>query len=250
MRDICITGTNTIFSYIYKTNILLQKEIMNMAATTIIQKLISASKIFSPIGLIKFIRYRYFSKHVVHTGMGGLIISGKTVLRFSKGATLNLHNLLHLNYNVPRGSRKETIIQMGKNSTFNVRGPYSIWYGGDIKIFDNATLTLGSGYCNINCMIRCNQEITLGDHVFIAHNVTIMDSDFHHIESPEHVMTKPVHILDNVWIGNGATILKGVTIGEGSIVAAKSVVTHDVPPRSIVAGNPARVIKENISWRG
>ena len=84
----------------------------------------------------------------------------------------------------------------------------------------------------------------------MAHNVTIMDSDFHHIESENHVMTKPVTIRDNVWIGNGATILKGVTIGEGSVIAAKSVVTRDVPPHTIVAGNPAKVIKEDISWRG
>ena len=56
-------------------------------------------------------------------------------------------------------------------------------------------------------------------------------------------ITRPVFIEDNCWIGQNAAILKGVTIGQGSIVGANSVVTHDVPSHSVVAGNPARIIK-------
>ena len=58
-----------------------------------------------------------------------------------------------------------------------------------------------------------------------------------------HVNSAPIRIEDKVWIGMDALILKGVTIGEGSVVAARSVVTKDVPPYSLVAGNPARVVK-------
>ena len=61
-------------------------------------------------------------------------------------------------------------------------------------------------------------------------------------------MSKPVHIGNHVWIGRSAIILKGVTIGAGAIVGAGSVVTRDVPARSLVAGNPAKVIKENVEW--
>ena len=59
---------------------------------------------------------------------------------------------------------------------------------------------------------------------------------------------KPVVIGDRVWIGQGAVILKGVTIGNGAIIAAGSVVTKDVPPNTMVAGNPAVVKKENVKW--
>jgi acetyltransferase-like isoleucine patch superfamily enzyme len=59
---------------------------------------------------------------------------------------------------------------------------------------------------------------------------------------------KPIVIEDNVWIGCNVIILKGVTIGAGSIVAAGSIVTKNVPADSIVAGNPAKVIKENVKW--
>ena len=60
----------------------------------------------------------------------------------------------------------------------------------------------------------------------------------------KHAESKPIVIEDNVWIGEYSAVLKGVTIGEGSIVASHSVVTKDVPPHSIVAGNPARVVKK------
>jgi acetyltransferase-like isoleucine patch superfamily enzyme len=59
----------------------------------------------------------------------------------------------------------------------------------------------------------------------------------------EHVDRKPIVIEDNVWIGERSTILKGVTIGRGSVVGCNSVVTHDVPPYCVVAGNPARIVK-------
>lgn len=62
--------------------------------------------------------------------------------------------------------------------------------------------------------------------------------------SPDGRLTRPIVIEDKVWIGIGATVLPGVRIGYGAIVGANSVVTHDVPPMTVVGGNPARFIKE------
>jgi acetyltransferase-like isoleucine patch superfamily enzyme len=101
----------------------------------------------------------------------------------------------------------------------------------------------------------------VGNHVLIAHNVNIVDTNSHeipHIERAERyielitkgypvekasIQTAPITIEDYVWISFNATILKGVTIGKGAIVAAGAVVTKDVPPFTIVAGNPAVVVK-------
>lgn len=97
--------------------------------------------------------------------------------------------------------------------------------------------------------IVCTENIFIGKDCLIAEHVHIRDSDSHSILIDNYNMTKPIVIEDHVWIGVNSTILKGVKVGTGSIVAAGSVVTKDVPPHVIVAGSPAKVIKENISWQ-
>ena len=104
------------------------------------------------------------------------------------------------------------------------------------------------------------EAVTIGNDVIIATNVRIFDNNNHPTSPTQREMMshndfygelwtwkyaehKPVVIGDNVWIGEFSAILKGVTIGKGSIVASHSVVTKDVPPYVIVAGNPARVVK-------
>jgi maltose O-acetyltransferase len=87
--------------------------------------------------------------------------------------------------------------------------------------------------------------IQIGNYVRIAPYTIILDSDFHDIKNHfSDVEAKPVVIEDNVWLATRCTILKGVRVGEGSVVAAGAVVTKDVPPYSVVAGVPARVIKK------
>ena len=92
------------------------------------------------------------------------------------------------------------------------------------------------------CLMMSAGGITIDDEVMIAANVQLISNN-HDLEQRNVITCKPVHICRQVWIGAGATILPGVTIGENAVVGAGSVVTHDVPPMTIVAGNPARTIK-------
>ena len=86
--------------------------------------------------------------------------------------------------------------------------------------------------------------ITLGDNVFIGPKVCLITENHGILPSERRILTsKPVTLCNNVWVGAGAIILPGVTVGENSVVGAGAVVTHDVPPNTVVAGNPARVIK-------
>lgn len=116
------------------------------------------------------------------------------------------------------------------------------------KVFDKPTLSIGDnshiGY-QVSISVGCNVDI--GKNVLIANRVTIMNYDGHpvnpsarHLPAPPE-SSKPISIGDNVWIGANSVILKGVTIGEGSVVASSSVVTSKVPANSLVIGNPGRV---------
>jgi acetyltransferase-like isoleucine patch superfamily enzyme len=126
---------------------------------------------------------------------------------------------------------------------------------------ENSKLTIGNRvFIGGNSLIDCLSQITIEDDVLISYQVLIMDSDNHSLRASErvgdlqrwrrreydwsHVKSGPVVIHSKAWIGARAIITKGVVIGEGGIVASGSVVTKDVPPYTIVAGNPARVIRE------
>jgi len=143
-------------------------------------------------------------------------------------------------------------LELYMNSTLRIQGASLVGFGSSICIYDNATIEIGDGvYMASNTVLKSTKLISIGDNCAISWNVTIMDSDFHNWSENENPteISSPVIIKSNVWIGNNVIILKGVEIGEGSIIGAGSVVTRSVPSRSMVAGNPARVIKTNIKWR-
>lgn len=130
-------------------------------------------------------------------------------------------------------------------------------FGDKIRLYHEVEFYLDSSNANINIgdftyvnkrtEIKCQDMIKIGESCSISWDVVIMDTDYHSINGRAFI--DPVIIEDNVWVGCRAIILKGVHIGEGAIIAAGSVVTKNVPPYCIVAGNPAKVIKENVNWK-
>ncbi len=139
-------------------------------------------------------------------------------------------------------------IHIGENVVMHSRSTFSA-----SKVFDYPTFNVGDHtYLGPGLSIGVAKEITIGSWCHIASNVSISDNDGHPIDPIERAKhkpvgrdeIKPVYIGDHVWIGDGAIILKGVTIGDCSIIAARSVVTANVEPYMIVAGNPARWVKK------
>lgn len=141
-----------------------------------------------------------------------------------------------------RGER-ETIIhklfgKVGKNCW--IESPFNCDYGYNITVGDNF-------YTNTNCCILDCAKVTIGNNVWIGPNVGIYTPN-HAFDSKERTdgyeKSLPIEIGDNVWIGGGVTIIGGVKIGSNSIIGAGSVVTKNIPAGVIVAGNPAKVIRE------
>lgn len=115
------------------------------------------------------------------------------------------------------------------------------------KVFTAPTLTVGDdSHLGYALSISVGADVTIGNRVMIGGGVNIMSYDGHPSDPTKRHLpasaasSRPVVIMDNVWIGNNVTILKGVKIGEGAVIAAGSVVTANVPPNCMAIGNPAR----------
>jgi acetyltransferase-like isoleucine patch superfamily enzyme len=149
--------------------------------------------------------------------------------------------------------RQDQALQVGRGT--------SLYLGVMFDLGQDARMKIGSFVLMNGARIICDSEITVGDHCLISWNVVLMDTyrlPLDPIErraelqkvpnlSPRRTSAEaraqPIHIGPNVWIGFDSCVLPGVTIGQGAVVGARSVVTADVPPYTIVAGNPARIIR-------
>jgi acetyltransferase-like isoleucine patch superfamily enzyme len=152
-----------------------------------------------------------------------------------------------------------TRIRLRDNAKLILEPNNSILKGCYIAVAPNKTLKIGrETQINSGVIINTLCGMEIGKNVLIAFGAMLMDYDGHPVFYSEDDSnkkdtyagnSKEIKIEDNVWIGAKAMILKGVTVGANSIVAANSCVTNNVPRNSIVGGNPAKIIKENISWR-
>lgn len=141
-------------------------------------------------------------------------------------------------------------------------GDYVICVGELYSFFNKGVIAIGDcSYVGQGTRIWALSRVNIGNRVLISHGCFICDSLTHPLDAgtrhqqymakhgfpfPESIELeeRPITIGDDAWIAAGVTILRGVTVGQGAIIAAGSVVTKDVPPGVIVAGNPARVVKQ------
>lgn len=142
---------------------------------------------------------------------------------------------------------------------FETKGGSYFDNSGEIFLSDGVTISAGfrilnrgkiyvgtKTYINPNAIIRIEKGLEIGSDCAISWGVTFMDHDTHKIEGKESLAS--IKIGNKVWIGANCTILKGVTLGDGCVVATGAVVSKSFPAGSLIGGIPARVLKENISW--
>lgn len=133
---------------------------------------------------------------------------------------------------------RELLGHVGQNSL--IWPPFYCVYGYNIHLGDDVFL-------NYMCTILDTHEVRIGNHVMVGPSVQIYCAAHHLQAEPRNrglEVAKPVVVEDNVWIGGGAILLPGVTIGRNAVVGAGAVVTRSAPANTVVAGNPARVIRE------
>lgn len=160
------------------------------------------------------------------------------------------------------GTRTEVkgrVIRRGPRGTI-VIGTDCLIEGSLVTELDGSRLSIGNNvFIGGGSLVDCVGSITIADDVLMSHECILADSDNHSIHYDlrkndlqawkagtrdwEATVTRPIVIERGAWIGMRSIVLKGVVVGEGSVVGAGSVVTRDVPPHTVVAGNPARVIK-------
>lgn len=189
---------------------------------------------------------------------GRIIVEPNVTLDIHSSARINVQTDLILGRSEIKGFHYPTALKMEAGTELTIHGgpltrygnaSYPLRSGACIEIVNNGKLTVGQGASNVNLTIMCAKEITIGNGVRIGRNVSIRDyNGVHVIINDTYKNYAPVHIGDHCWLCTGCTIMPGVTIGEGSVVAANATVTKDVPPHSLVAGSPAKVLKENIEW--
>lgn len=151
-----------------------------------------------------------------------------------------------------RGRAGAVVWLWGKGSRIETDGVVMVAEGVQLSAGGGGRLTIGDGtHINANTSILCTDRIAIGNDCAISWGVQIIDFDGHDLVIDDELRRQaaPIQIGNHVWIGAHASILKGVSIGDGAIIAADATVTHDVPAGTLVAGNPARVVHEDVDWR-
>ena len=175
-----------------------------------------------------------------------LMIKPGTNLLISKGASIIGNGKLYFNTNKPEKFKANCYLQMRKGSILQINGNNFFHYGTDICLFEGAKCELNGCSLNAYSQLRCKNHIYIGPETIIGRNVQIWDADHHKLD--DEMDNEEIIIGAHVWIGAGAMILKGVHIGDGAVVAAGSVVTKDIPSGCLVAGVPAKLVREDVTW--
>ena len=164
-----------------------------------------------------------------------VLVFPKVHCKFHKTAVVGGRGYLLLGKAWDGSAYMPSEFKLMSDSSLTVNGVFVIHTGCSISVNAGGRLVVGSGYASNNITIDCFERIVIGQAVAISKSVTIRDGDS--------------HVIDNhVWIGLNATILKGVSIGDGAVIAAGAVVTRDVPANALVGGVPARIIRSNVTW--
>jgi acetyltransferase-like isoleucine patch superfamily enzyme len=163
-------------------------------------------------------------------------------------------------YRLLRGDRVEFGPGFMANRKLVIKGPGRVVFGANVNAWAHeernviitydrgATIRVGSNVRLNGVGLMAKRGITIGDNCILGSSL-LVDTDFHSVRRDRAtnphapVLSAPITLCDNVWLAGQTVVLKGVTIGQNSVIGFRAVVTRDVPPDVVVAGNPARVVR-------
>jgi acetyltransferase-like isoleucine patch superfamily enzyme len=181
----------------------------------------------------------------------GIVIVGRgSKIRVHRSARINLAPKSVLAIGIAHDAPPGAILRLRSRSKLRVEGRVQIMRACNIGVDPDAVLTIGADtFFNEGSCVVCYNATTIGPGCAISWGVRIIDTDVHKlVQYDETTPHAPLYIGKDCWIGTNAIILKGSHLGDGSVVAAGAVVTSKVPPRSLVAGVPARVVRKDVTW--
>ena len=207
----------------------------------------------NPKQLMRILYWNYCRRSVHSNLLEGKVLNvlSHCAIDIDKSANVEIGGNVVFNIKRTKGSRGEFRLLVEKGATLSFGPGRSFFkYDSDIQVFKGARLIIGNCATNIGLKIVCSNLIKIGSDVHIGRDVWIRDNNGgHHVIIKGYKDKAPVIIGNNVWICSNVNILKGVTIGDGAIISANSVVTSNIPAHCIAAGNPAKVVAENVYWR-
>ncbi len=223
---------------------------------SVVQKLLYLQKTmgFSPRVWCQFIWLNFLRRNTTSNifKMHVFVPTRHCVFDIHPSANVVLNGLVTFGVTKVKGSRMESRLYMAEKTKLIVNDVFFTYADADIQIFTGGELTFEGGKssgCNIHCQIVCADNIHVGRGTLIGRNVVLRDYDAHYIIQKGYKVKDPIMIGERCWIGDGALISKGVSVGDGSIVAARSWVISKVDEQMLVAGSPAMPMAKNIEWR-
>lgn len=201
----------------------------------------------------KNLYYNLFNHQIETSILEGhyVVLHPYCILKLMEGSEIKIGGKVVIGENYYQKEKKYTKFLLGKNAILDIQGDYAFFSGCDIQVFQDAIFTIeGGGDTNMNVEVVCGKQITFQKYVYIGRNVIIRDTNGEHFISRQGYKTcKPVILGTHAWICDRAVIMPGVHVKPGGIVGACSYVVADVPSFSMVSGNPAKVVDEEVYWK-
>lgn len=190
-------------------------------------------------GLIKIIK----GDHLILPTRSNAYLEKEGVLELGGDFSFGGGNLRH-----PLGN---TVVQIQKNAALRTTGNIGVAYGGCIEVHSGGELVIGKGFgANTGLTIVCGDKITIGDDVMCGRHVTLRNTNGNHpMNIPGSKNSKPLIIGDHVWFCENSTVMSGVKIGSGAVIGSYAVVRDNVPANTLVMGDPAKVVMDNVQWK-